>query len=423
MRILVLSNLYPPDVLGGYELACRQVVDALQARGHELRVLTAAPRQPVPAAPHVTRTLRLTDIYDGYWLARLPPAARLQALADSQLVSAHNVHGLLQALEEFRPDVVYLCNLLGLGGLGLLVALHYLRVPWVWQLGDCVPPALCRRPDGRLAEALARQFETLRGHFIVVSRRLLREIETQGVRLPGVVTVLPNWVAGRRRRPRAAVYRPGTPLRVVSAGAIAQHKGMHLIIEAIAQLHAAGFPGVSLDLYGKPADASFQALIQALRLQPCVRLLGPRDHAELAERFAAYDVFAFPTWEREPFGLAPLEALAQGCVPLISRRCGLSEWLVHGVHCLKAERSVVAFAATLRDIMEGRIELEPLARRGCAAVWRDFHLDVILPRIEHLLEQAAAAPRRGAGTPAEAYRLALLGEKLTQLLALEAVPA
>ena len=26
MRILVLSNLYPPHFLGGYELACRQVV-------------------------------------------------------------------------------------------------------------------------------------------------------------------------------------------------------------------------------------------------------------------------------------------------------------------------------------------------------------------------------------------------------------
>ena len=53
MKILVLSNLYPPDVIGGYELGCKQVVDALRARGHDVRVLTTAPRTPVPAEGHV----------------------------------------------------------------------------------------------------------------------------------------------------------------------------------------------------------------------------------------------------------------------------------------------------------------------------------------------------------------------------------
>jgi hypothetical protein len=28
VKVLVVSNLYPPDVMGGYELGCRQAVDA-----------------------------------------------------------------------------------------------------------------------------------------------------------------------------------------------------------------------------------------------------------------------------------------------------------------------------------------------------------------------------------------------------------
>ena len=40
MKILVLSNLYPPDFHGGYELGCEQAVNALPARGHEVRVVT-----------------------------------------------------------------------------------------------------------------------------------------------------------------------------------------------------------------------------------------------------------------------------------------------------------------------------------------------------------------------------------------------
>ena len=32
MRILVLSNLYPPHYIGGYELVCATVTSALRAR-------------------------------------------------------------------------------------------------------------------------------------------------------------------------------------------------------------------------------------------------------------------------------------------------------------------------------------------------------------------------------------------------------
>ena len=49
MKVLVVSNLYPPEVIGGYELSCRQVVDGLRSAGHDVRVLTTAPQ--VPAGP------------------------------------------------------------------------------------------------------------------------------------------------------------------------------------------------------------------------------------------------------------------------------------------------------------------------------------------------------------------------------------
>ena len=40
-RILTVTNLYPPHYLGGYELLCRQVMQELAARGHEIMVLTS----------------------------------------------------------------------------------------------------------------------------------------------------------------------------------------------------------------------------------------------------------------------------------------------------------------------------------------------------------------------------------------------
>ena len=41
MRILLVSNLYPPVVYGGYEILCAQAADELRKRGHEVEVVTS----------------------------------------------------------------------------------------------------------------------------------------------------------------------------------------------------------------------------------------------------------------------------------------------------------------------------------------------------------------------------------------------
>lgn len=41
MKILLPTSLYPPHYVGGYELGCRDVVEGLRGRGHEVQVLTS----------------------------------------------------------------------------------------------------------------------------------------------------------------------------------------------------------------------------------------------------------------------------------------------------------------------------------------------------------------------------------------------
>ncbi len=108
-------------------------------------MLSATPRRPVDAVRGVRRTLKLTE--DRHWLTPAVREDRLLWLRDveSRLISAHNVHVLLETLRETDPEVVYLANLVGLGGLGLVSCLDYLGIPWVWQLGDRIPVDLCTR--------------------------------------------------------------------------------------------------------------------------------------------------------------------------------------------------------------------------------------------------------------------------------------
>ena len=41
MKILFLSNMYPPHVIGGYEALCEEAVEGLAKRGHHVSVLTS----------------------------------------------------------------------------------------------------------------------------------------------------------------------------------------------------------------------------------------------------------------------------------------------------------------------------------------------------------------------------------------------
>ncbi|MGH7194226.1 MAG: glycosyltransferase, partial [Candidatus Saccharimonadales bacterium] len=119
-----------------------------------------------------------------------------------------------------------------------------------------------------------------------------------------------------------------------------------------------------------------------------------------------------------------LEAAAHGCVIVMTQSCGISEWLVHDVHCLKTARTAEHLADVFGRILQGTIDLAPIARRASAVIWRDFHLDGILARVELALMRAARQNREGAACarttkkngPDDAYRLALLADKLSRAL-------
>jgi glycosyltransferase involved in cell wall biosynthesis len=152
-------------------------------------------------------------------------------------------------------------------------------------------------------------------------------------------------------------------------------------------------------------------------------LRGNLSQSELSDRFAESDVFAFPTRSREPFGFAPLEAAARGCVPLISQTCGLAEWFVHGVHLLKARRSPQDFANQFAAILDGSIDLSPMSGRTAEIIAHEYTIESIAPRIVEVLTQEAIRPRSRAGSAAEAYQLAVLAERLSSVLIQETLCA
>src|SRR6185503_11217410 len=125
VRVLVVSNMYPPHHLGGYELSCRDTVERFRRRGHEVTVLTTTMRLPGVAAPddgaHVRRAL------DFYWRDHevLRPAKREQLRMER-----HNQRVLAATLDEACPDVVSFWNM-GAMSMGIITTVIERSVPAV----------------------------------------------------------------------------------------------------------------------------------------------------------------------------------------------------------------------------------------------------------------------------------------------------
>jgi hypothetical protein len=100
----------------------------------------------------------------------------------------------------------------------------------------------------------------------------------------------------------------------------------------------------------------------------------------------------------------------------MTRLCGNAEWFMHGVHVLKADRTPEAMADAFSAVLNGSVDLNAMGPRLAAVIRRDFELGTVLPRIEAALREASTTGREGAGPPDEAYRLALLGERLSRVI-------
>lgn len=416
MKVLVISNLYPPEIIGGYEIQCSQAVDQLRRRGYDVLVLTSVPRRPVgPSESHILRRLRTPDVYSKERVAIRSPFWEFEA----NLLNPENVFLLLEVLREWQPDVCYLWNLVSLGGVGIVAALEYLDIPWVWHLGDEVPSMLCNF-NGRLPALGQTMGGHFSGRFIACSQTVVNTVERL-VPIQALTLILPNWITHTSPSIERE-YFDGKHLKLAYAGRVAEEKGVQLLVEMMALLRGWGYTGMTLDIMGSGNVEEIASRISQLGLEDCTHLLGWLPQGEVRQRLRECDVFVFPTQEDDSMPLSPLEAASAGCVPLIPLVSGISEWLVDGVHCLKAERSADGFARMIRAVMDGEVDLEGLSRRAVMAVHESFSIGSIIPTIERELTVASGHRRLASERADDFYRLALIGDALLREHVLERQP-
>lgn len=409
MKILVLTSLYPPHALGGYERSCQDVMERLRRRGHEVTVLTTDTRIPGVAAvdePHVRRELRW--YWDDHRILRPPPRARLG-------IERRNRSVLARTLAEVAPDVVSVWSM-GAMSLGLIDVVNAAGVPAVYVVCDEWPVY------GPRLDAWLAGFRRRRTQPAAAAARLLTGLPTA---MPEPRSATFCWLSEfvRDRVLAATGWRPAHQTvtysgidpddfpvaagaerdwrwRLLAVGRVEPRKGFAAAVEALSALPATA----TLRIVG-PDDGSHQSELEELagRLGVAGRVsftTAPR--GELRDIYADADALLFTSAWEEPFGLVPVEAMACATPVVAAATGGAREFLTDEVNCLVVPpRDPAALAAGVQRLAADAALRSRLVEGGSATA-TEFGVD----RLADVLEEwhAAAAERYAGGEPPHRQR-------------------
>ena len=355
VRIVVLTNAYPPASMGGYELLCQEHVASMRARGHQVVVLTVAGAESASSEPEMgdagETVLRVLDFHWAAFSHRRPSGLRLFAGERRQRLLLGRV------IAEHRPDAAMVWSMAAVSK-SLLAVLHADRLPVVtvveehWPMWDIAGDAWLALWQGPLRP------RALRGVRKAVAAVVSRSVAPTDVR-PVLRAMFPVYCSEYMRtviedavpelRGRGVVSLNGikaelfhnsrldtdpfrTPIRLLYSGRVERRKGVHTAIAALASLRRRGVDA-SLTITGWKDEAYAAELREMVRREGVdanVSWHDPLDRAQMSGMYGEHDIFLFPTLWEEPFGLAALEALACGCVVLATGSGGSGEFLKDG---------------------------------------------------------------------------------------------
>lgn len=346
MRVLALTNLYPPQAMGGYEMSCADVMQRFKLAGHDVHVLTTdtqlSNEQRVAgegsADVAVDRTLRW------YWRDHQFLQPRLR---ERVALEMSNRRILRKAIAGVRPDVV---SVWGMGGmsLSLIDTLNRSGVPVVYVVCD-EWPVYGPRADAWLARAAQgrrRRLVRLVGAFTGLPRETPAPSTATFCWLSEFVRrrvlAATGWTPARETVTYSGIDPADFPLatprerdwrwRLLAVGRVEPRKGFVRAVEALAMLPEQA----TLKIVG-PDDGEHGAELRSLAGD-----LGVADRvsfdvvprSQLRDVYDEADALLFTSAWKEPLGLVPVEAMARAVPVVAVPTGGACEYLVDGTNCL-----------------------------------------------------------------------------------------
>ena len=415
MRILLLSNLYPPHVEGGAEILAGDVASGLGGLGHEVMVLTSSSGLTGAVQDdHIWRTLHLApaahfDRQRPLWLQFAEPYHYYR-----RYHCPANASELRRVLAAAHPDMLYIWEIAGLGVNSLLNALTGLKIPVVFQLGSYVL-LYARSPETeqshlRMRWLKKRLIGTVPSFTWTSSIAVSDTVKEQYVQAgfdPNRIEVIYNGIDPRflslpRTRDTPNRHGGNECAQLLFVGRLRDEKGVIIILQALDLLlngHSSGEskkPRLHLHVFGSGEQTylgELETYLQEKRLTDAVTFHGKVSQDELIRYYDCSDVMLVPSLWREPFGLVIVEAMARGLPVIASNIGGPAEIITHEENGLLIEPGDAhALAGALTYLRENPYKRAQFAQKARRTVQERFTSGENARRVEQHLLRAIQHP-------------------------------
>lgn len=401
MRVLIVSNTYPPADISGVGALVWELAHRLGPAGHHVRVLT---RQAPADDPYAVGTGGGKMGYPFRAALRFLSLARRERY---DLVHVHESDGVFVVLAW------WLCRLLRLApGRARLVST--LQVSYRRER-LCVRPisdgeksvseptgderkfarfrapahALFGRIIARLSDALVAPSRVTRGELV----------EDYGGRDVYVIEngIDPSIVAYDESR-HGGDASQNESVTILYVGRLRTRKAVAVLLEAFRRLLDEGSAAELVVIGGGEQLEELHRRAGALALGEACRFLGPLPRAEVVGWYARADVYCLPSIY-EGFPVAILEAMAAGLPVVSTTVSGIPEAVEHGeTGLLVPPEDAAALADALLQMVEDGSLRRSMGLAGRRRVVEHFTIDAIADRylsLWHNLVDPAAPPDAG----------------------------
>jgi phosphatidylinositol alpha-mannosyltransferase len=337
---LVTPYIYP--LPGGVNGHVAQLYENLIARGHDVRIISAAHGPQRQSEGDVIRLGYGFSVPANGSMGTITLAWRYTPIVRQMLARER-----FDVLHFHEPFVPFLSLVVLRESRSVNIATFHAYAGWspAYEFGKRMLQHFARRLHGRIAVSAAAR------HFI-------------DRYFPGDYKVIPNGVDLRvfENAQPFARWRDGTA-NILFVGRFENRKGIQYLLRAYRILRQRGYDCRLLVIGGGPGEREVRRYIATRRLGG-VELLGRVSDEDKARYFASADVYVSPATGRESFGIVLLEAMAAGTAIVCSDIHGYRSVVRRGEQgLLVPPKNVNALVGALARLVD---EPELRARMGAA---------------------------------------------------------
>ena len=408
MRILFISAFYPPHVVGGWEQLVHDINVRLQARGHTTHVLTSTHGIDAPASE--------TGVGRRLWLESDLYHYRLRDFWEHKSRLRQNLAHVRQTIAAFAPDVIFIHVMWNLTpGIAWQAeqlcpgrVVYYVANDWphaidphtaFWQ--DPAQNSLLNTVKQLLAPWSVRMIRREKEQFplnfervLCVSNAVKKDLAVNANIPPENMAVVYNGVETDLFIPPANDTRPTDELKLLYAGSLVDHKGVHTAVEAMALLaQDPALAHISLTIAGgghPDYEAQLRQRVEQAGLQARIHFAGRIPREQMPNLLQQHHVLIFPSIWEEPLARMTQEAMATEMTIVSTLTGGTGELVVEGETGLTfPPDDAAALARRVKELALAPDLRVRLAQQGRAAVLARFDLNRMIDEIESHLGEAS----------------------------------